>query len=711
MVFIRTDANEVIATGHMMRCITIARELIEEGNEVVFLLSDEKSKVLPEEYGMNYIILDTEWDHLNTKKEIDAVLKIIEENKDNDKTGILLLVDSYYVGNAYFIQLRPHVKIAMIDDFGDSAYDVDILINYNITCEREKYEEIYRGADTKLLLGPRYMPLRRQFMEILPSKTRNSGKNEILLICGGANPQNVLLDIVNAFIKSEITADSRLNVVVGRYNDKTGELRNLSEEYKNVIIYNNVENMAELMKNCDVAVSAASTVLYECCAMKLPTVFFVVAENQKLDAEAFSKNDIMIYAGDIQKKKKETIENIFKGLKEIFSDDDRKIKMKKQMEQILDGRGAKRTVSVLQRIFETGSFYEEENKKDECIDNVRNWLDSICKGRSIVYTCDGRDAIEYAVQEIGKNLDAEKRICLLPVYTCDSVVMPFEKNGWKVSYYPLNEKLEIDTEKIKELVEELHPCIFLSHTYFGVDSLNELRNLMKEYRNRKDFFYIEDVTQSLYILPDIVMQADYVVGSLRKWYPVSDGGFCICEKKDVFVENYDTFDEFSTLKQEAQELKREYLYGEFINKKEFLETNNFSEDLLYKKKSICRISETSLKKLGCEDYKYDKRQRNRNMKFLYEKIRGMNEVKCLVNYKGEESPLYFPIIVRNRREIQDRLRANDIYAPILWPVYMDEKKINADIRKVYDNMLALPCDSRYDERDMERITRILKEKV
>ena len=31
MVYIRTDANEKIATGHVMRCLTIAEEIIQLG--------------------------------------------------------------------------------------------------------------------------------------------------------------------------------------------------------------------------------------------------------------------------------------------------------------------------------------------------------------------------------------------------------------------------------------------------------------------------------------------------------------------------------------------------------------------------------------------------------------------------------------------------------------------------------------------------------
>ena len=48
MVFIRADANDYIATGHIMRCRTIAYRLAELGEKVEFLVSDEESTKLLE---------------------------------------------------------------------------------------------------------------------------------------------------------------------------------------------------------------------------------------------------------------------------------------------------------------------------------------------------------------------------------------------------------------------------------------------------------------------------------------------------------------------------------------------------------------------------------------------------------------------------------------------------------------------------------------
>ena len=40
MIFIRTDSNNEVATGHVMRCMTIADKLIKYGEKVKFIVKD-----------------------------------------------------------------------------------------------------------------------------------------------------------------------------------------------------------------------------------------------------------------------------------------------------------------------------------------------------------------------------------------------------------------------------------------------------------------------------------------------------------------------------------------------------------------------------------------------------------------------------------------------------------------------------------------------
>ena len=108
--------------------------------------------------------------------------------------------------------------------------------------------------------------------------------------------------------------------------------------------------MAELMDECNICITAASTVLYECCARCLPTLFVIAAKDQKYDAKYFSMDDMMLYCGDYLNDKIEALEKILQNLKLIIEDKDLQKKMKMKMEKFTDGYGAKRIADELMKL-------------------------------------------------------------------------------------------------------------------------------------------------------------------------------------------------------------------------------------------------------------------------------------------------------------------------------------------------------------------------
>ena len=123
-VYFRCDGNAQIGGGHIMRCLSIANALKELGVESEFIVSDSEFAKTIKDKGFYLIVLETNYKELN--KDINLVIDIIKKN------AIALVVDSYFVDAEFFDRVRDYAKTIYIDDLIENAYNVDVLINYNI---------------------------------------------------------------------------------------------------------------------------------------------------------------------------------------------------------------------------------------------------------------------------------------------------------------------------------------------------------------------------------------------------------------------------------------------------------------------------------------------------------------------------------------------------------------------------------------------------
>ena len=342
VIGIRADANEVVAMGHIMRCITIARQLKKLGNKVVFFTADEYADEMLEQADMEHVCLHSEWNHM--EREIPVLRE--ELKKSGCKK---LIVDSYYVSAKYFEKLSDSCKLIYIDDCFEGIYPVDVLINYNAYHVRFNYEGAYQKAyqdRTKLLLGTDYVPLREEFQRQGYIEEAADVKN-VILSSGGGDAYNALAGILNEAVKDKELDKVIFHTVVGRFNSNAEELKQLAKEHVNIKLHYDVKNMAELMEKCNAAVSAAGTMLFELSAMQVPSVFFVSADNQQYDSEFFAKKERMLFAGDIRADRNECIRNICSSLKKILNDDRLCQRMKKALSEVTDGRGAERIAKAI----------------------------------------------------------------------------------------------------------------------------------------------------------------------------------------------------------------------------------------------------------------------------------------------------------------------------------------------------------------------------
>lgn len=320
------------------------------------------------------------------------------------------------------------------------------------------------------------------------------------------------------------------------------------------------------------------------------------------------------------------------------------------------------------------------------------------KGSDSCFTSTGRSAIDLVIQnELFSNKSLPK-IVVLPSFSCESVYSSFIKNGFEIRQYSIDSKLEV-VDDLDVLTEGAG--ILLIHKYFGFDTFSN--NKLIEKIKKKGTVVIEDLTQCLYSsFPRL--NADYWIGSIRKWFGVPDGGFIVSSTKEIINKPTKKDKELETAKIEAQLEKYDYMVLNKGQKESFLNKFKYAEELLDNQTMIYAISDSSLNILNNINTDEVINQRRKNYNVF---INTVNDKSVLLFNELNENvtPLYCPIRVAKRKELQNYLRTNNIYAPIIWP--KEGLLGQAECSNAYDDLLAIPIDQRYSGKDMIRIAKCI----
>lgn len=356
---------------------------------------------------------------------------------------------------------------------------------------------------------------------------------------------------------------------------------------------------------------------------------------------------------------------------------------------------------------EIGSFIEGRD--------FRRSVDcSICKivQREIIekrvhFLCSGREAISAAIIDIENKKSEISKVCLLPQYTCDTVIVPFAQKNWSIYYYPINKNMVIDLGKMREIIDNVSPSVILIHPYYGMELEQTSVQFFQQLVKSRNIVIIEDLTQALYFL-NFPQWSNYRVVSLRKWFAIPDGGMVIAKERiDIVKEEEDK--EYVHLRRQAQRLKSRYLLGSKEVKKDvFLQLNSRTEEMLDNKTTISKMSEYTLKEIEEIDVQAVLGVRQNNADYLDESLKSFTRILTTINIE-KYAPLYYPVLVENRDSLQKFLSGNNIYTSVIWKKPRNIDCIcNKDVEYIYDHILAIPCDQRYSLDDMKEIVYFIK---
>jgi UDP-2,4-diacetamido-2,4,6-trideoxy-beta-L-altropyranose hydrolase len=271
----RADADASIGSGHVMRCLALAQALIERGGRGTFLMAPGApaiEKRLRDE-SVEVVSIASRPGTVEDALEVSAYA-----SRQNARWAVL---DGYHIRTGYQRILKEKgLSLLVIDDCGQSENGyADIVLNQNIIAREDLYPR--RKPGTRLLLGLRYVLLRREFLgwkdwrRVIPDVARR-----ILVTFGGSDPANATCTVLEVLSRLSIEG-LEICVVIGPQNLHSGRIRGVADASPHSVrIVSEPKDMPSLMAWADLAIASGGGTCWELGFMGMPSLLMSIAENQ-----------------------------------------------------------------------------------------------------------------------------------------------------------------------------------------------------------------------------------------------------------------------------------------------------------------------------------------------------------------------------------------------------------------------------------------------
>lgn len=305
-IVFRVDASIEIASGHLIRCLTLAEALRRRGAQCTFVCRDHEGQMghRVRLAGFPLILLPAPSEGAS-ELGFDARLGSTQE-MDADETRAAtafmtvdwLVVDHYSIGVQWESMLRDHARrILVIDDLEDRRHDCDVLLDQNTLDTNSSPYESLVPVSCRILLGPRYALLAPDYARIRATADRlRERSGSVLVSFGGSDTQN-LTGLALEALSAPDFADLTAEVVIGDNNPNLPALREQIALRANTNVHVAPSQLAHLMSRCDLSIGAGGTTAWERVCLRLPSVVVSMAENQLRVCESLTQTGLVEYAG------------------------------------------------------------------------------------------------------------------------------------------------------------------------------------------------------------------------------------------------------------------------------------------------------------------------------------------------------------------------------------------------------------------------------
>ena len=253
-----------------------------------------------------------------------------------------VIVDHYELDDRWERPIRQSAaNVFVIDDLANRPHDTDVLLD-SAHPDGAAYEDLVPPR-TILLMGPRYILLRKEFFSI-PQTARPIGSvGHLLLTFGGNDPLDATGLALNALEHSDFR-NLTIDVTIGLANQRAASVLEKARNMANVTPHVQHPRPSELMQKADLCLGAGGTTTWERCYLGLPSLVMILADNQREFTEMLARQGVVRCVGDAQRLE---VDDVRKALRDAIDDRNWRQATSRAGQALVDGKGVARVRDLI----------------------------------------------------------------------------------------------------------------------------------------------------------------------------------------------------------------------------------------------------------------------------------------------------------------------------------------------------------------------------
>jgi UDP-2,4-diacetamido-2,4,6-trideoxy-beta-L-altropyranose hydrolase len=356
-VAIRADASPQIGLGHIKRCLSLARALIDAGAEVRLVSRDFGFDL----HGLVYasgidrlLLLRPPVDKRETAVDdvTHAAWAGVSWRTDVDDTIAALrgwpadwvVVDHYAFDGRWHRAVGKclDASIAVIDDLGDRELDAAVLVDQNYSVDhRAKFK--HRLASPALILGgPRFALLSPIYLKAKGYEF-NERVRSIGIFMGGFDAADCS-SVVLCACREQSGFTGPIEIATTHLNPNLFALTKLCEQWPGTTVTIDAEELGDFFARHDLQIGAGGGATWERCCVGVPTLTLPCSENQQVVIPALAHLGIL---RTTEPPGPLSPERIGRAVSVLLEDTEGRRLIATRSRELVDGLGARRVALCL----------------------------------------------------------------------------------------------------------------------------------------------------------------------------------------------------------------------------------------------------------------------------------------------------------------------------------------------------------------------------